>query len=116
MQKGYKEGEIEHKEIASVATEPSKLPEGFEWSTIQLDDGQQLEEVYELLKGNYVEDSESTFRFEYPKEFLLWALKGPGHNPDWHVGIRSSKDKKLLAFIAGTPVKAKLDTQTKKLA
>jgi glycylpeptide N-tetradecanoyltransferase len=68
------------------------------------------------LKRNYVEDSESTFRFEYPKDFLKWALLGPSHNKDWHVGIRATKDKKLLAIIAGTPVKSKINGRNVKLA
>jgi len=61
--------------------------------------------VYELLKGNYVEDSESTFRFDYSIEFLRWALNVPGFNKEWHVGVRASSNKKLLAFISGTPSK-----------
>jgi glycylpeptide N-tetradecanoyltransferase len=68
------------------------------------------------LKENYVEDSEHTFRFEYPKEFLKWALLVPGYISDWHVGVRVSKTKKLLAFISGTPVKSKIKERNVKLA
>lgn len=33
----------------------------------------QLEEVYELLMGHYVEDAEAMFRFNYSKAFLNWS-------------------------------------------
>ena len=61
--------------------------------------------MYNLLKENYVEDSESTFRFEYSIEFLRWALLVPEYVKEWHVGVRSSSNKKLLGFISGIPMK-----------
>ena len=73
-----------------------------------------MKEVYELLRDNYVEDSESTFRFDYPVEFIRWALAVPGYQKEWHVGVRVSKTKKLLGFIAGTPVKLSINSQTVK--
>lgn len=102
--------------MKDVQTEPIKLPAGFEWATLDLINEIHLNELYELLKGNYVEDSESTFRFEYPKEFIQWALLVPGFQKDWHLAIRSQKDGKLLAFIAGTPVKSKVNGRNVKLA
>jgi len=35
---------------------------------------------------------------------------------DWHVGLRSSKTKKLLGFISGTPCKVKVNQNTVKMA
>ncbi len=35
-------------------------------------DSHQLEEVYELLMGHYVEDDEAMFRFNYSISFLNW--------------------------------------------
>jgi len=32
----------------------------------------QLEEVYQLLNENYVEDEDNMFRFDYSAEFLRW--------------------------------------------
>jgi glycylpeptide N-tetradecanoyltransferase len=64
-----------------------------------------VKEVYELLKNNYVEDSESTFRFDYPIEFLRWVLTVPGYKPEWHVGVRGGEKKKLFGFISGVPSK-----------
>jgi glycylpeptide N-tetradecanoyltransferase len=63
-----------------------------------------------------VEDSESTFRFDYPVEFIRWALSVPGYNKEWHVGVRVSKTKKLYGFIAGTPVKLNINKHTVKSA
>lgn len=68
------------------------------------------------MKENYVEDSEHTFRFEYPTEFLKWALLVPGYVSDWHLGVRATKTKKLLAFISATPVKSKIKERNVKLA
>ncbi len=69
-------------------------------------DDKQANEVYELLRDNYVEDSENTFRFDYPVEFLRWALLIPHNNPDWFVGVRVTKTKRLYGFISGIPVKS----------
>ena len=41
---------------ADVPTEPYNLPSPFEWSDIDIEDDTQLQEVYSLLKNNYVED------------------------------------------------------------
>jgi len=76
----------------------------------------QIKELYELLKANYVEDSESTFRFEYPIEFIRWAHCVPGYNKEWHLCVRASSNKKLLAFISGTPSKIKVNETNIKMA
>lgn len=41
-----KEGEIEKGILDEVRQEPYSLPEGFSWSDVDLEDEQQLEEVY----------------------------------------------------------------------
>jgi glycylpeptide N-tetradecanoyltransferase len=84
------------------------LPDGFEWANVDLNDEVQAKEVYELLRNNYVEDSEATFRFDYPVEFLRWALLIPHHVNDWILGVRGGEKKKLLAFISGIPVKTQV--------
>ena len=68
---------------------PLNLPEGYYWSEIDLSDEKQLTELYDLLKGHYVEDSAGEFRFEYSREFLRWALNPPGYIKEWIVGIRA---------------------------
>lgn len=78
----------------------SNLPNGYTWSTIDLDND--IDEVYNLLSKHYVEDDK--FRFDYSKSFLLWALKPPDYIKEWHLGIRNKG--KLYAFISGIPVNA----------
>jgi glycylpeptide N-tetradecanoyltransferase len=33
-----------------------------------------MKEVYELLNGNYVEDDDAMFRFDYSVNFLKWYV------------------------------------------
>ncbi|KAF8447571.1 acyl-CoA N-acyltransferase, partial [Boletus edulis BED1] len=92
------------KAIKDVRQEPYPLPKDFEWSILDLNDPKQIKEVYDLLSLNYVEDDEAAFRFKYSAEFLEWALKPPGYKKEWHIGVRVSSNKKLVAFISGVPV------------
>ncbi|KAG5354010.1 hypothetical protein C0989_009706 [Termitomyces sp. Mn162] len=57
------------------------LPKDFEWSILDLSDPQQNKEVYDLL-----------------------ALTPPGYHKEWHIGVRVSSNKKLVAFISGVPM------------
>jgi len=86
-----------------VRAEPYVLPHDFEWVTVNVEDAMQLQEVYTLLTNNYVEDDEATMRFDYSREFLQWALRHPGYDSSWHVGVRVVSTGKLVAFIAGIP-------------
>ncbi|KAI9680389.1 MAG: glycylpeptide N-tetradecanoyltransferase [Trizodia sp. TS-e1964] len=86
-----------------IPKEPYPLVDGFEWVTMDLKDEKELKEVYELLTAHYVEDDEAMFRFNYSISFLDWALKSPGWTKEWHVGVRASQSKKLVAFISGIP-------------
>ncbi|WFD04175.1 glycylpeptide N-tetradecanoyltransferase [Malassezia obtusa] len=86
-----------------VRAEPYPLPPDFTWVTVDMDDSEQLHEVYELLTANYVEDDDATMRFKYSPEFLHWVLRHPGYEKSWHVGVRVVSTNKLVAFIAGIP-------------
>ncbi|KIJ69006.1 hypothetical protein HYDPIDRAFT_79751 [Hydnomerulius pinastri MD-312] len=92
------------KAIEDVRQEPYPLPKDFEWSILDINDPKQIKEVYDLLSLNYVEDDEAAFRFQYSAEFLEWALKPPGYYKEWHIGVRVSSNKKLVAFISGVPI------------
>jgi glycylpeptide N-tetradecanoyltransferase len=48
------------------------MPAGFEWRTIDIMDPVEAEEVYVLLRDNYVEDDDCTFRY-FPG-VLLYCL------------------------------------------
>jgi len=52
-----------------------------------------------------VEDSGKYYRFCYSANFLKWALNPPGFEKDWIIGVRIIKNKKLVGFISGIPVK-----------
>ncbi|KAF9075181.1 N-myristoyl transferase [Rhodocollybia butyracea] len=92
------------KPAEEVRQEPYPLPKDFEWTLIDINDPQQVVEVYELLSHNYVEDDDATFRFKYSAEFLQWALQVPGYSKEWHVGVRVKSNKKLVGFISGVPM------------
>ncbi|KAI0306355.1 N-myristoyl transferase [Multifurca ochricompacta] len=87
-----------------VRQDPYPLPRDFEWSILDITEPGQIKEVYELLSANYVEDDQAAFRFQYTAEFLEWALKPPGWHREWHIGVRVSSNKKLVAFISGVPI------------
>ncbi|EIW67750.1 hypothetical protein TREMEDRAFT_33259 [Tremella mesenterica DSM 1558] len=107
------EGPIDQlKTPQEVKQEPGPLPSGFEWCTVDIQSGEQCKEVYELLSENYVEDDDAMFRFNYSKEFLLWALTAPGYVPDWHIGVRVIKSGKLVAFISGIKVEIRVRSHT----
>eukprot|EP00461_Guttulinopsis_vulgaris_P002642 UN02643 len=99
-------GPIEHKTLADVPTRPYPLPKGFEWGTVDLKDEAQLEEVYQLLYHNYVEDDDCHFRFNYSKDFLRWALMPPGYKQDWHLVVRrtNTPDRPIIGLITGIPM------------
>lgn len=106
--KPAQEGPIKQIDPTTVPKEPPPMVEGFEWVTMDLDDEAELTEVFELLSDHYVEDADATFRFYYSASFLNWALKSPGWKKEWHVGVRATKSRKLVAFISAIPVDFKI--------
>lgn len=112
--KKAEEGPIKIIDPETVPKEPAPMTEGFEWVTMDLTVEKELEEVYELLNGHYVEDGEAMFRFNYSQSFLNWALKSPGWRKEWHVGVRASKSRKLVAFISGVPVSLRVRSKVLK--
>ncbi|KAL0934832.1 glycylpeptide n-tetradecanoyltransferase [Colletotrichum truncatum] len=98
------DGPIRIQKVEDVPKEPSPLVDGFEWVTMNLEDEGEMKEVYELLNGHYVEDDEAMFRFNYSPAMLQWALMAPGWRKEWHVGVRATQSRKLVAFISAIPV------------
>ncbi|KAI9216963.1 acyl-CoA N-acyltransferase [Blastocladiella britannica] len=88
---------------SEIRQAPYKLPEGYEWVEIDVLDEGEMDEVCKFLLDNYVEDADGTFRFGYPKEVLEWALKPPGWKKFWHIGVRITSSRRLVAFISGIP-------------
>lgn len=91
------------KTVDDIRKNPYNLPDGYEWCETDVNDEKTLSEVYELLNQNYVEDDDNMFRFDYSKEFLKWATCPPGYLKQWHIGVRISKNKKLMGFITAIP-------------
>ena len=96
-----------NKPFKEVRQDPYKMPSGFEWSSVDVNDADQRQELYLLLSDNYVEDHDALFRFDYSADFLLWALTPPGFHQDLLFGVRSTKTRKLVAFISGIPAHLK---------
>ena len=66
------EGPIDLKTVDMISKESLPLPKEFEWVTVDLES--RIQEVYELLSNNYVEDDSESFRFDYSAEFLKWKV------------------------------------------
>jgi glycylpeptide N-tetradecanoyltransferase len=66
------DGPIQVQKLEDVSKEPAPLMTGFEWDTINLENPDELKEVWELLNGHYVEDDEAMFRFNYSASILKW--------------------------------------------
>jgi glycylpeptide N-tetradecanoyltransferase len=115
--KSLPEGPIEPPTpLSEVKQEPYNLPNAYEWTTCDMSSEETCDEVYLLLKNNYVEDDENMFRFNYSKEFLTWALCVPGYYKNWHIGVRAKVSKKLVAFITGIPARIRVNDNVVKMA
>lgn len=99
------------KTVADVRQEPYNMPAGFAWCELDLTNSAEVQEVYDLLTRNYVEDDDSAFRFDYSVDFLQWALTSPGFLKSWHIGVRNTHTQKLMGFISGIPVKSRVYTK-----
>jgi glycylpeptide N-tetradecanoyltransferase len=70
--KVVEEGPLRIQTVDDVSKDPAALVEGFEWVTMDLNDDEEIKEIYELLNGHYVEDDEAMFRFNYGPGILKW--------------------------------------------
>jgi len=66
------EGPIKVIDPEKVSKEPDRLLEGFEWTTLDLTNQEELQELWDLLTNHYVEDDNAMFRFRYSQSFLHW--------------------------------------------
>lgn len=102
------EGPIEHKKLEDVRPTPYNLPAEYEWSDVDIENPEHIQEVYDLLYENYVEDDDATFRFKYSASFLDWALKPPGWQKSWYPCVRVAATGKMVAFISAIPTSIQL--------
>lgn len=101
-------GPIEAGDIEKVKKEPYGLPEGFEWSEINIDDDKEINDLCNFLNNNYLEDESGTVKFAYSKETLRWILKCPGYFPELFICIRLTSNRKIVATIFGIPMHVKV--------
>ncbi|XP_011495027.1 PREDICTED: glycylpeptide N-tetradecanoyltransferase 2 [Ceratosolen solmsi marchali] len=99
----------------SVRADPYSLPAGFHWDTLNVDDPLVLAELYTLLSENYVEDDDAMFRFDYPPDFLKWALQPPGGCNEWHCAVRVTKSNRLVCFISAIPAAVRVYDKVQKM-
>lgn len=95
-------GIVSNVSIEDFSSQPLKLPPGFEWTTLDVNDQSQLKEMQDMLHENYVKDNK--FSLFYSKELIQWLLTPPGYIKEWHIGVRTSNNGLLVGIITGVPV------------
>lgn len=91
------------KTVDEVRATPLNLPGLYEWVDVDMSNPADVDDLYNLLNLNYVEDDDNMFRFDYSRDFLQWALTPPGYLRQWHTCVRVKSSKKLVAFISAIP-------------
>eukprot|EP01126_Amoeba_proteus_P013118 TRINITY_DN1548_c0_g1_i7.p1 TRINITY_DN1548_c0_g1~~TRINITY_DN1548_c0_g1_i7.p1 ORF type:complete len:286 (-),score=48.49 TRINITY_DN1548_c0_g1_i7:692-1549(-) len=97
--------DVEKDPVKDIQQTPYPLPHPYEWYACDIDDPQELDQIYRLLRDHYVEDDDNMFRFDYSKEFLKWALKPPGWLREWHLTVRMKEKSTLVGFITAIPAR-----------
>eukprot|EP00826_Nyctotherus_ovalis_P034871 TRINITY_DN2942_c0_g1_i6.p1 TRINITY_DN2942_c0_g1~~TRINITY_DN2942_c0_g1_i6.p1 ORF type:complete len:238 (-),score=61.01 TRINITY_DN2942_c0_g1_i6:626-1339(-) len=105
--KDMKTGIIKEIKPEEIPPNPYPLPEDLEWSDIDINT-KELDELYVLLRDNYIEDNES-FRMKYSPEYLKWIFAPPGSYKEWCMGVRVKATKELIAFLNAAPSKGSVD-------
>ena len=104
--------------IESIPKDSYTLPEGFEWKNIDLNQGKDIDKLYEFLKSNYIDDESHLFGSDYSKDFLKWFLSPPEMNKDWIISVmkedKIKNKKKIIGFISAIPTNLNInDTEIK---
>ena len=90
----------------------TKLPPGFVWKNIDIDDDAQLDKLYVFLKNHYTHTDDDA-QLEYSKDFIRWTLKVPfEYYPLFSKNITlkecciavCAKNGNICGFISGVPV------------
>ena len=98
-----KEGEIIAFKAEEQAKEPLPLPAGFEFDTFDVNDDVTCADICAFIEEHYVESAD--FRVIYSIEKFRWALMTLGWVKDYHMLVRNSKNKKIMAVMVGCPKK-----------
>ncbi|ELP85821.1 N-myristoyl transferase, putative [Entamoeba invadens IP1] len=90
--------------VDKISKVPANLPrEDMKYVIVDIDDEKEMDDVYNLLAKNYVEDDDATLRFDYKIDFIKWCLKVPNYQRNWFIGIRLENTNELIGFITGVP-------------
>lgn len=108
---------VENKKIDDIDKNAIQLPEDFSWYQFDLDNEEDLDELYNFLLQYYVLEKNAPARFHYSKNFLKWFLKPKEFYPDLIIGVKLKyKNKyKLVATICGIPMTIKIKEELVKL-
>jgi len=68
------EGPLKIQRIEDISAAPTELPTGIEWCTLDPTNDEEMNDLWELLNGQYVEDDDAMFRFNYSKSILRWYV------------------------------------------
>ena len=109
---------LKENNIENIPKEPYTLPEGFEWKNIDINQGNDIDKLYEFLKSNYIDDESHLFGSDYSKDYLKWFLSPPEMNKDWIISVvkedKIKNKKKIIGFISAVPTKLCInDTEIK---
>ncbi len=107
--------QIKNLTISDYPSNPYKLPNDYEWYDLDLNNENDIEDLYQLLANHYVEEEDEIYRADYSKTLLKWALMPPNYKASWHIGIRVKNNKKLVAFISGIPSNVSIYDEIKKM-
>lgn len=105
------------KEIQNLTASPNplNLSKDFEWYELDLNNENDLDNLYQLLANHYLEEEDEIYRAVYSKNLLKWALMSPNYKSWWHIGIRVKTNKKLVAFISAIPSNISIHDEIKKM-
>jgi glycylpeptide N-tetradecanoyltransferase len=109
------DGIIQIIDVEGTPKEPYKLPDGYEWHTLDLNDETDLNNITKFLLENYLEDSEVNLQFNYSKESIKWFAQRPNHFPELFICIRVTATKKIAATIFGIPSNLNINQKNVKL-
>lgn len=93
---------------SEISLVPQTLPDGLEWTHIDVSDPQQLTRLCKFLSQNYVEDACAILRLHYTEEFLR-HVQSPPHKNAWSLGV-TTKDGCLIGYIAAVSTMLKICT------
>lgn len=88
------------KEKCNIKLESYTMHKSYEWCTLDLKNTDDLDILYNFFNC-YYHNKDNNFKYDYTKDFLKWSLLTPSYDSELCLGVRVSKNKKLVGFISG---------------